>query len=303
MRVIITGGTGLIGSALAASLIADGHEVIVLSRSPERHAGTVPEGVQLVAWDAKTAEGWGRLADGAGAIVNLAAQNLADGRWTEARKQSILDSRTQGAAAVLQAVEQAEQKPGVVIQSSAVGYYGLRGDEEITEADGPGDDFAAKVCEAWEEAAAPIAEAGSRLVVIRTGVVLDEEEGALPRMVQPYKMFVGGPVGSGRQYLSWIHLDDVVAGIRFLIDREDAEGAVNLCAPNPMPNADFGRAIGTVLGRPSAIPAPSFALKALFGEMSTVVLEGQRVLPARLQEMGFTFRYPEAEPALRDILS
>lgn len=302
MRVIITGGTGLIGRALVDDLSREDHEIIVLSRSPERYAGTMPAGVELVAWDARSAEGWGALADGADAIVNLAAASLADGRWTDERKRRILESRTQGAAAVLDAVERAETKPRVVIQSSAVGYYGPTGDREVTEHDGPGDDFAARVCGAWEEAAAPIADAGSRLAIIRTGVVLDADEGALPRMVQPYRMFVGGPVGSGRQYLSWIHLADVVAGIRFLIERQDASGPFNLCSPQPERNADFGRAIGAVLDRPSLVPAPSFALKALFGEMSSVVLEGQRALPARLQEMGFAFRFPEAEAALRDVL-
>lgn len=302
MRVIITGGTGLIGRALVDDLSPEDHEIFVLSRSPERYAGTMPVGVELVAWDARSAEGWGALADGADAIVNLAAASLADGRWTDERKRRILESRTQGAAAVLDAVERAETKPRVVIQSSAIGYYGPTGDREVTEEDGPGDDFAARVCVAWEQAAAPIADAGSRLAIIRTGVVLDADEGALPRMAQPYRFFVGGPVGSGRQFLSWIHPDDLVAGIRFLIEREDASGPFNLCSPRPERNADFGRAIGAVLDRPSLVPAPSFALKALFGEMSSVVLEGQRALPARLQEMGFAFRFPEAEAALRDVL-
>jgi hypothetical protein len=306
MRVLITGGTGLIGRALAANLVADGHEVIVLSRNPQRATG-LPAGVRAEGWDARTAEGWGSLADGADAIVNLAGENLAGAgffpaRWTAERKRLIRESRLNAGQAVVQAVEAATQKPHVVIQASAVGYYGPRGDEVITEESPPGDDFLARLCVDWEASTAAVEEMGVRRAVIRTGIVLSREGGTLPRLLLPYRLFVGGPFGSGRQYYSWIHIADEVAAIRFLMENEAASGPFNLTAPNPLPNAEFGKVLGRVLRRPSAVPVPGFAMRLLLGEVATVVLDGQRVLPRRLQELGFTFRFPELEAALRDLL-
>jgi hypothetical protein len=190
----------------------------------------------------------------------------------------------------------------VVIQASAVGYYGPGGDEEIDETASPGNDFLAKLCLDWEAATAPIAGMGVRLATMRTGVVLSMKGGALPKHSLPFKMFVGGPVGSGKQWYPWIHIDDAVAGIRFLIETELAAGPINLTAPNPVTNAQFGRTIGKVMGRPAFMPAPAFAMKLLFGEMSTVLLDGQRVIPKALQDLGFTFKFPDVESALRDLL-
>ena len=307
MRILITGGTGLIGRALSANLAADGHEVIVLSRSPER-ATHLPEGVRAERWDARSAEGWGHLADGASAIVNLAGANLAGGgflptRWTEERKRVIRDSRVYAGRAIVDAVSQTDQKPAALIQSSGIGYYGFSGDEWLAEDAAPGDDFLARLAsDDWEPSTAPVEEMGVRRAIIRTAAVLDRDKGALPSAMLPFRMFVGGPVGSGKQWLSWIHLADEVAAIRFLIENEQATGPFNLAAPNPLTNADFGRVLGRVMNRPYYFPVPGPVLKLAFGELSSVLLEGQRVRPNRLLDMGFAFRFPDAEDALRDVL-
>jgi uncharacterized protein (TIGR01777 family) len=301
MRIIITGGTGLIGSALAASLSNDEHEVILLSRAPER-VTLLPSGVRAERWDGRTATGWGPLADGADAIVNLAGEGIASGRWTEERKRRIRESRINAGQAVVEAAKAAVKKPGIVIQSSAVGYYGVHGDEEITESTRAGSDYLARVAVAWENSTAPLETLGVRRAIIRTGVVLSKKGGALPQMLLPFKLFAGGPLGSGKQWLPWIHIADEVSAIRFLIENRRASGAFNLCAPNPLTNAEFGRVVGRVIGRPAKMPTPAFALRLVFGEMATVLLDGQRQIPRRLIELGFAFRFPSAEAALRDIL-
>lgn len=301
MKVIITGGTGLIGSALAKSLVDDNHEVIVLSRSPMK-ADNLPPAVQVVEWDARSAKGWGHLADGADAIVNLAGENLAEGRWTDERKERIRRSRLNAGRAVVEAVEGATTKPQLVIQASGVNYYGTHQAGEIGEDAPPGDDFLARVCIEWEAATAPVEPMGVRRVVIRTGPVLSPEGGALSRMLLPFKMFVGGPVGRGDQGFSWIHLADEVAAIRFLLENPVASGPFNLTAPNPVTNAHFSRALGKALHRPAIMPIPGFMLKLLYGEMATVILEGQLAVPNRLTELGFTFDFPHIEGALQDVV-
>jgi uncharacterized protein (TIGR01777 family) len=307
MRILITGGTGLIGRALAADLAADDYEVVVLSRSPERVTG-LPTGVRAVAWDAQTAAGWGHLADGAGAIINLAGANLAgDGffpsRWTDERKRLIRDSRVLSGQAVVQAVAQTNQKPGVVIQSSGIGYYGAHEDQILTGEDKPGDGFLARLAhDEWEPSTAAVEGMGVRRAIIRTAAVLDPDEGALARLLLPFRLFVGGPMGSGKQWFSWIHKTDEVRAIRFLIENEAASGPFNLCAPNPVTNAQFARALGRVLNRPSAVPIPGFAMKLAFGEVTSVLLEGQRAIPQRLLDLGFAFRFPVVEAALKDLL-
>ena len=307
MRVIITGGTGLIGRELAACLASDGHEVIVLSRNPDSKRALLPEGVRLEKWDGRTATGWGHLADGADAIVNLAGESLAgDGffprRWTEERKRLFTESRLNAGRAVMEALEAATSRPRVLIQASASGYYGTGRDEILTEDSPPGDDFQAQLCVAWENSTAGAEALGVRRAIIRTGIVLSKEGGALPRLLLPFKLFAGGPLGSGKQWMPWIHHEDEVQAIRFLIEREDARGPFNLCAPEPITNAEFARAIGKVMGRPAFVPAPAFALRLMLGEVATLVLDGWRMIPARLLDLGFTFKYPDAESALRELL-
>jgi uncharacterized protein len=302
MRVIVLGGTGLIGKALVAGLVKDGYAVVVLSRDPRRYSGRLPAGVQLQGWDGRSAQGWSHLADGAAALVNLAGESIGSGRWTAARKKSILESRVNAGKAVVEAVDAAQDKPRVVIQASAVGYYGSRRDEIVTEQDGPGDDFQSGVCQAWEASTLAVEAAGVRRAVIRSGVVLSLKGGAFPLMLLPFRLFVGGKTGSGAQWLSWIHLADEIAAIRFLIKNPQASGVFNLSAPNPLTNAALSRLIGEVMHRPALLPAPAFAVRAVLGEMSTLILDGQRVVPERLQALDFIFQYPQAEGALRALL-
>ena len=235
--------------------------------------------------------------------ANIAGEGFLPTRWTEKTKRVIRDSRVSAGRAIVEAVSQAEQKPAVLIQASGIGYYGFHGDEWLAEDAAPGDDFLARLAsDEWEPSTAPVEEMGVRRAIIRTGAVLDRNEGALPSAMLPFRLFVGGPVGSGKQWLSWIHLADEVAAIRFLIENEEASGPFNLSAPNPLTNAAFGRVLGRVMGRPFYFPVPGFVLKLAFGELSTVLLEGQRVLPQRLLDMGFAFQFPDAEDALRNLL-
>lgn len=301
MRVIITGGSGLLGRALAENLAADGNEVVVLSRRPQSVRG-LPAGVRAEQWDGRTAAGWGALASGAGAIVNLAGENLSSGRWTAARKQRIVQSRVNAGRAVLEAVQAAAVKPAVVIQASGIGHYGPHGDEVLTEQSPAGDDFAARITLDWEAATAPLDALGVRRAVVRMGPSLTPHGGALPLMMLPFRMFMGGPLGSGKQWLSWIHIADTIAALRFLMDHESARGIFNVCSPQPVTNAEFGRVLGRVMRRPYWLPAPAFAMRLALGEMASTVLEGQRAAPAHLQELGFAFRFAALEPALRDLL-
>jgi len=301
MRVIITGGTGLIGRALAADLAFELYEVIVLTRHPER-ATRLPKGVRAEGWDGRTAAGWGRLADGADAIINLAGESIASGWWTAARKRRILESRVNAGRAVVEAVNGATRKPGLVIQASAVGYYGPHGDEEVTEALPAGNDFLADVCREWEASTAEVQAMGVRRAVLRTGIVLSRTGGPLPVMRLPFQFFVGGPLGGGKQWFPWIHIADEIGAIRFAMKKTEAQGVFNVCSPNPLTNAAFSRTLAKVMRRPSFMPAPAFAVRLMLGELSTLLLDGQREIPQRLQQLGFRFRFSEAEAALRDLL-
>jgi len=301
MRVVITGGSGLVGRALALGLAGDGNEVVILSRSANGVAGLHP-GIKVAPWDGRTAKGWAHLADGVDAIVNLAGENIGAGRWTDLRKQAIRQSRLDAGTAVLQAVRSAARKPGVVIQASAVGYYGPNGDVELTEQTPPGHDFLAGVVTEWEASTTQVESMGVRRAIIRTGPVLSATGGALPRMLLPFRFFAGGKLGSGKQWFPWIHLDDEVGAIRFLIENRAASGPFNLVAPKPVTNAEFSRLIGQCLRRPSFVPAPAFMFRLLFGEMSTILLDGQKALPCRLLELGYAFRFPDARSALADLL-
>ena len=301
MRVIVTGGTGLIGGALVASLAADQHEVIVLSRSPDR-ARDLPAGVQVAGWDARTARGWGHLADGADGIVNLAGATIA-GLWTSKRKRSIRENRLRAGLAVVEAVSEAKVKPRALVQASGVGYYGPRGEEEITEDAAPGTDFLSQVAVDWEAIVDPVRSLDVRVATARTGMVMSVKGGAFPIMVWPFRLFVGGRQGNGKQWLPWIHMDDEVRAIRFLLENEAARGPFNLVAPQSLRNAEFNDLLGRALRRPSWLHLPAFFFRLLLGEMSTLLLAGQRAVPQKLQGLGFEFDYPEAEPALRDALS
>ena len=302
MRVLIAGGTGLIGQALARSLLTDGHEVIVLSRRPERYRNRMPAEIRLEPWDARTTAGWAHRIDEVDAVVNLAGENIAGGRWTASRKRRLRESRLNATRALTEAVLQATRRPRVFVQASAVGYYGPRGEEEVTEETPPGHDFLAQLAQEWEATSQPVEDAGVRRVIIRTGIVLAREGGALARMLLPLKLGLAGPLGSGRQWFPWIHIADEVGAIRFLMDTETASGPYNLTAPNPVRNATFIRTAARVLGRPAFFRVPAWLLRLVLGEMATVLLDGQRAVPRRLLNAGYTFRFPDLEPALRDVL-
>jgi len=309
MRIVITGGTGLIGRALAQSLLADKHAVVALSRNPQ-YARNMPKGVKVEKWDGRTPAGWGKLADGAEAIVNLAGESIAGQnllailfkRWTRKQKRRIIESRQQAGRAVVQAIEEAKQKPKVLIQASAVGYYGVVDNAVLTEDAPNGFDFQARVCWDWETATSHAEVLGVRRVVIRSGLVMSRKGGILPMVVLPFRFFAGGRLGGGRQRFPWVHIDDEVGAIRFLIENPNARGAFNLNAPGVLANAQLAKLIGRVMRRPSFFPAPAFALRLALGEKSTLVLDGWRPSPKRLLDMGYAFKFPDAEPAFRDLL-
>ncbi len=303
-HIVITGGSGFIGRALTAELLKTGYEIVWLSRNPET-TRDVPNGVRVEKWDGRTAQSWGELANGATALVNLAGESIGIPPlpWTPKRKRRIRESRVNAGSAIVQAVRVANEKPRVVIQASAVGYYGARGDEIIVEKNSAGNDFLSQMAVEWEASTAAVESLGVRRVIIRTGLPLDKTGGVFPFLVLPFKLFFGGRIGSGKQFLAWIHLADAVRAIEFLIEKEDARGAFNLTAPNPLTSADFGRALARVLRRPFWLPVPAFALKLALGEMAELLLlNGQRVVPERLLRAGFKFQFADAESALRDVL-
>lgn len=301
MRVVITGGTGLIGGELARELGRAGHDVVVLTRNLNK-TSPLPPGVRAVEWDGRTSEGWRKLLDGGTAVVHLAGESIATGRWSAEKKRRIRDSRVESGRAVAQAIREISEKPRVLLQGSAVGWYGDSGDEVLREDSPPGTGFLADVCRDWEASTAEVEALGVRRALLRTGVVLARQGGALPPITLPFRLMAGGPIGSGRQWFPWIHLADEIGAIRFLLEREDARGPFNLTAPNPVTNLELTRLLGRILRRPSFLPAPGFALRLALGEKADMLLQGQRAVPARLLELGYAFRYPEPEAALRDLL-
>jgi uncharacterized protein (TIGR01777 family) len=308
MRIVVTGGTGVIGRPLVKSLADDGHEVIVLSRSPDRRRSETPAAVRLDHWDGQTVGAWASHVDGAGAVINFAGEGIAGdkflpSRWTADKKRRIRESRVSAGSVIVEAIRQASVKPGVLLQSSAVGYYGPRGDEIVTEGAAAGDGFLAEVCVDWEEETADVEALGVRRVIARTGIVLTEKGGPLQRLKLPYKLFGGVYFGNGRQWWPWIHIDDEIKSVKFLLENEAASGPFNLTAPNPVTNRDFGKALGRAMRRPSYMPVPGFALRLLIGEVATVIMDGQRAVPEKLQSLGYTFDFPEVGPALMDIVN
>jgi uncharacterized protein (TIGR01777 family) len=303
MRVIILGATGFIGRALSQSLIKEGYEVVALSRNKIKGREILGEMVRIAEWDSKSAEGWEDLANDAYAVINLVGENLSSGRWTQKRKKSILESRLNAGRAVNMAIQRVQNKPKVVIQASAVGYYGSRSDEILDESSDPGEGFLSEVAVKWEDSTKEV-EPQVRRVIVRTSPVLGRGGGILSRLIQPFRFFLGGPPGSGKQWFSWIHLDDEVGAIRFLMEREDLQGVFNLTAPEQLMMKDFYHTLGKAMRRPSWLPIPGFVLRLFFGETAQeTILSGQRVVPKRLMEAGYKFIYPKVEEALKEILS
>lgn len=302
MKVIVAGGTGFLGRPLCRALAAAGHTVVVLTRGQ----AMVPGASRTVEWAPDRPAGsdppdaWVREIDGADAVVNLAGAGLADRRWTEARKDVLRASRILATRNLVAAVRAARTRPSVFLSGSAVGFYGATGDAALDESFPPGSDFLATLCVHWEAEAHAAAALGCRVVIVRTGIVLGRDGGALKKLLPPFRLFVGGPIASGRQQMSWIHRDDWVALIRWALERPSVSGVFNATAPHAVTNREFSRALGRALRRPSWLPVPAFALRLLVGEIADVALvAGQRVVPTRATDAGFTFQYPDIDAAMR----
>jgi uncharacterized protein (TIGR01777 family) len=300
MRVTLTGATGRIGTKLVHALRERGDEVTVLSRHPDRARDAL--GVEAVAWDPEAGPAPAEALARRDGVIHLAGEDVAQ-RWTGAVKERILRSRELGTRNLVAGLRAAEPRPAALVSSSAVGWYGPHGDEVLTEAAPAGDDFLAQVCVAWEREAAAAEELGVRVVRVRTGVVLDKEGGALAKMLPFFKLGGGGPVAGGGQYMSWIHVDDLAAVYLAALDGGDWSGAVNATAPEPVTNKAFSKALGRALHRPAVAPVPGLAVKALYGEMAQIVVNGQRVVPERTRALGFRFAHPELDEALRSALA
>lgn len=304
MRVVIAGGTGFIGRALCRELLAAGHQPVVLTRNPQRAREILGSSVESRAWDPARPEELPGALEGADAVVNLAGAPIDGQRWTAAYKATIRDSRIQATRALVEAMRQLQQRPRVLANASATGYYGPRGDEVVDENTPPGNDFLARVCQDWEQEARAAEALGVRVALVRTGVALGRGGGALERMLLPYRLFIGGPIGSGRQGFPWVHLADVVGIYRWAVESDQVAGPLNATGPQPLTNREFSQALGRALGRPSWLPVPSLALKLLFGELAeTALLQGQKVAPTRTQQLGYQFRFRTVEAALRDLFS
>ncbi len=299
MKVAITGATGFVGTALVNKLTQGGDSVLVLARNKEKAKRLFP-GTEIVAYNALESGDWQNCLQGCDAVVNLAGEAISE-RWTNEYKQAILESRQGGTAKIVEAIAKANPRPGVLINASAIGYYGTSEIATFDESSPVGQDFLAQVCQKWEAEAEKVSELGVRLVILRLGIVLGNG-GALAKMIPPFKIFAGGPIGKGRQWFSWIHIEDLVNLIIESIKRPDIVGIFNATAPNPVRMSEFSQILGEVMKRPSWLPVPDFALEMLLGEGAKVVLEGQEVLPKALQSLGFQYQYSQLKPALSDLV-
>lgn len=306
MKVAITGATGFVGSILVQRLHGEGHKIVVLTRNTAFAQKVFPSeafsNLEIVAYTPNTSGSWQSVIASCDGVVNLAGEPIGEGRWTPERKQEILNSRKLGTQKIVEAIANANPKPTVLINASAIGYYGTNETASFDEASLSGNDFLAQVCQAWEAEATKVKDAGVRLVILRFGIVLGNG-GALGKMIPAFKLFAGGPIGSGRQWFSWIHVDDLVNLIVQALTKPEIEGVYNATAPNPVRMADLSQTLGRVMNRPSWLPVPGFAIEALLGDGAIVVLEGQQVIPKRTVETGFEYKYPNLQSALTQILN
>ena len=295
MNILVTGGSGFIGQRLCRALVEDGHTPLVVSRSPDKAARVLPTETIV------RARVLDFLEEAPEAVVNLAGEPIAEGRWTEAKKKALLDSRIDITREVVELCLRASPAPRVLVSASAVGYYGDQGAREVTEETTPHDEFAHQLCKRWEAEALQAQETGVRVALLRIGLVLDAGGGMLAKTTPLFRLGLGGKLGNGKQYMPWIHRDDIVGMIRFLIEHEELQGPFNASAPNPVTNAEFTRALGQALNRPAVLPAPALALKLVFGEMSRLLLTGARMRPVRFEQAGYTFRFEQLDQALASI--
>lgn len=300
MKIILAGGTGFIGKALRKEFLATGHEVTVLTRGGN---SVENEKEKFIVWDGKTEGDWAAHLEGAGAVINLSGENIAVKRWTSARKEAILSSRIDATRAIVSAIGKLKNKPAVLINASAVGYYGDNLDAELTEAAACGKGFLAEICERWEEEARKASAYGVRVVLARFGPVLGDHGGMLAKMVLPFRFFAGAPLGSGRQWIPWVHREDAARAFCFLLEHRGLSGPVNITAPVPATMKEFSQALAETLHRPLWFPVPAFFIKALLGEMAAVVLSSQRAVPQKLLQAGYDFKYPGLSGALKAIFS
>ncbi len=306
MKVAVTGATGFVGSRLVERLTAEGHQVIVLTRNPTKAEQAFPNSanssLEIVAYDPTQLGAWQEKIAGCDGVVNLAGEAIAETRWTPERKQSLMDSRKITTQTLVEAIANANPRPTVLVNASAIGFYGTSETATFDETSAAGNDFLAEVCQTWEAEASKVKESGVRLVILRLGIVLGMG-GALGKMLTPFKLFAGGPIGSGNQWFSWIHREDLVSLILRALTRPEMEGVFNATAPKPVRMAEMTTTLGQVMNRPSWLPVPSFALEAMLGDGAKVVLEGQEVLPKHTLADGFEYQYPAIKPALEEILS
>lgn len=306
MRVVIGGGSGLIGTNVTEALCREGHEVVILSRRPE-WIGQLPDGARAVQWNGSRPGPWQHHLENVDAVVNLAGSSIAgDGllpqRWTTERKQLILDSRVQAGRILGETIQHLQNKPAVFLQASAIGFYGARGEEFLYENHPRGSDFLANVCQQWEASSSRVEDAGVRRAVMRIGLVLNRDSGLLPLLKLPFRFFLGGPLGDGRQFMSWIHIEDVTRAILFLMGYSNASGVYNLTAPHPVSNLEFSKTLGRLMHKPAAFPVPAILMRAALGEAASMALDGQRVLPRQLLNAGYNFSFDSVEQALADLL-
>lgn len=300
MKILITGGTGFVGTQLTSRLTQDGHELTILSRSAKR-SGEVPRGISYLQGDPTQKGPWQEAIKTHDGVINLAGASIF-AKWTEEHKKAIRESPVSTTRNIVEGIPSHPQKPFSLFSTSAVGYYGFCGDEELTEDSPPGNDFLAQIAKEWEGEALKAEEKGARVVITRFGIVMGEKGGALSQMIPLFKKYIGGPIGSGKQWFSWVHIKDLSEAFAFLMKHPEISGAVNICAPNPVRNKELAKALGKVLHRPSFIPAPGFMVKLFLGEFGSVIFKGQRVIPRRLLENGFVFQYPEIGKALQSIM-
>ena len=302
MRIFLAGATGLIGTPLVKRLRERGDTAVVLTRDARKAAAALGSGVEVVEGDPQEYARWPKAVDGCQAVINLVGEPIFGKRWNDKQKQVLRDSRIVSTWNVARAIGEAGSRPTVLVNASAIGYYGNVPEGDLTEASPPGSDFLAKLCVDWEAAAREAAQHGPRVALVRIGVVLARQGGAVKLLLTPFKLGLGGPVGRGRQWVSWIHLDDIVGAFLTALDNPQASGPINGTAPAPERNKDFSRSLASALRRPAIFPVPPIAVKLRFGEVAGLVIEGSRVLPKRLEELGYTFAYTDCDSAMRAVV-